>query len=167
MERSSPMFARSGEDRVMKHRRAFRHKRDQGAADASSVRKMLWRMGCALSVLALAMRPEALAQVAPFEGKRIAEIQYSPGQILSPADLTAAQPLKQGDLLHAKDVADAIDGLFATGRFQNIMVEAEPAHEGVIVRFVTQPQWFVGGVDIKGKLPFPPNGAELQSSSQL
>jgi outer membrane protein insertion porin family len=128
---------------------------------------MRWRMVCAFAVLAVAGRSESAAQVASFEGKRIAEIQYSPAQILDPADLASAQPLKKGEPLRAQDVADAIDALFATGRFQDIAVEAEPVSEGVIVRFVTQPQSFIGAVNVEGKLSSPPGEGELRSNSQL
>ena len=120
-----------------------------------------------MAVLAVAGRSESAAQVASFEGKRIAEIQYSPAQILDPADLASAQPLKKGEPLRAQDVADAIDALFATGRFQDIAVEAEPVSEGVIVRFVTQPQAFIGAVNVEGKLSSPPGEGELRSNSQL
>ena len=41
------------------------------------------------------------------------------------------------------------------------------ANDGVIVRFVTQPQTFIGGVNIEGKIASPPNNGELQSNSQL
>src|SRR5881227_2386492 len=100
---------------------------------------------------------KAPAQVAQFEGKRIVDIQYSPAQILDAADLAKAQPLKTGEALHQEDVAQAIDGLFATGRFEDILVEAEPSGDGVIVRFVTTSAWFVGGVTIDGKAVIPPN----------
>src|SRR5206468_3852823 len=60
----------------------------------------------------------AAAQVSQFEGRRIVDIQLSPAQILDPADLAKALPLKKGEPLRAEDVGSAIDGLFATGRFE-------------------------------------------------
>ena len=38
---------------------------------------------------------------------------------------------------------------------------------GVIVRFVTQPQWFVGGVNAEGKVSYPPNRGELASNGEF
>ncbi|MGI8989129.1 MAG: BamA/TamA family outer membrane protein [Bryobacteraceae bacterium] len=119
-----------------------------------------------ISAIAL-LTSGAAAQNAQFEGKPIAAIQYSPVQTLDPADLARAQPLKIGDPLHAADVASAIDGLFATGRFEDIVVEAEPSGPGVIIRFITKKTWFVGGVSIEGKLVIPPNRGEVHSTTQF
>ena len=107
------------------------------------------------------------AQVSQFEGRRIADIQYTPAQILDPADLARAQPLKKGDALSAEDVARAIDGLFATGQFEDISVEAEPSGDGVLIRFVTKNTLFVGGVSIEGKMVIPPNRGEAHSTTQF
>jgi outer membrane protein insertion porin family len=109
----------------------------------------------------------ALAQANQFEGKRIEDIQYSPAQILDPVDLARAQPLKKGEPLKAAEVADAIDGMFATGRFEDISVEAQASGTGVILRFVTKPAWFVGGVNVEGKIKTPPNRGELASDPQF
>ena len=64
-------------------------------------------------------------------------------------------------------MAHAIDGLFATGRFDDIVVEAEPAGEGVIVRFVTQTARFLGGITVEGKVVESPNRAQVDSATQL
>ena len=109
----------------------------------------------------------ATAQIAQFDGKRIMDIQFSPAQILDPADLAKALTLKKGEPLHQEDVAHAIDGLFATGRFDDIVVEAEPSGDEVIVRFVTKYAWFVGGVSIDGKVMIPPNRGQISSTTQL
>ena len=61
----------------------------------------------------------------------------------------------------------AIDGLFSSGRFKDIVVQAEKSGLGVIVRFVTQTQLFVGGIDIEGKISSPPNRGELNSDAQF
>ncbi|HWE52189.1 MAG TPA: BamA/TamA family outer membrane protein [Bryobacteraceae bacterium] len=113
-----------------------------------------------------------LASLAPgqesqFEGKRIESIEYSPGQILDAADLVSAQPLRQGEPLRAAEVAAAIDGLFATGNFEDIAVEARALNGGVAVRFITKPAWFVGGVNVQGAIATPPNRGELTSGAQF
>src|SRR5438128_215462 len=95
------------------------------------------------------------AQIGSFEGKRILSIQYSAPDVLHPQDLERVQVLHVGDVLRANDVGKTIDRLFATGRFEDISVEAEDAPSGVAVRFVTQQKWFVGGVQVDGKIASP------------
>ena len=118
---------------------------------------------CSLALLT----STAPAQVSDFEGRRIVDIQFSPASPLDPADLDRVQPLRKGELLRGEDVADAIDGLFATGCFEDIVVEAELSGDGVIVRFVTQNTWFVGGVTLKGKVRAPPNRGQLAGAVQI
>jgi outer membrane protein insertion porin family len=99
-----------------------------------------------------------------FEGKPIVDIQFSAPQPLDAKDLARAQPLKKGQPLRAEDVAHAIDGLFATGRFADIVVEAEASSGGVLLRFVTKNVMFVGDVAITGKVTdSPTRGQALQA----
>jgi len=112
------------------------------------------------------MAGSAAAQISQFEGQTITEIQFSPNQPLDPVDLAKAQPLKKGEPLHANDVANAIDGLFATGRFEDILVESEPSPGGVLVRFVVKNTWFVGGVAVEGKIGEPPNRGQVRTAAQ-
>jgi outer membrane protein insertion porin family len=128
---------------------------------------MFRAVACGVMILFLCAASPLAAQEKDFEGRRIVEIQYLPDQPLDPADLASAQPLKEGQSFSARQVSDAIDGLFATGRFQDISVEAEPAADGVRVRFITKPEWFIGGVAIEGKTPLPPNRGELRGAAQL
>jgi len=81
--------------------------------------------------------------------------------------LAKAQPLKKGDPLRAEDVAHAIDGLFATGRFEDIVVEAEPFGNGVRIRFVVKNAWFLGGVSVEGKVGQVPNRGQVSSAAGL
>jgi outer membrane protein assembly complex protein YaeT len=117
-------------------------------------------------VFALLLVPAA-AQVAQFENKRIAGIEFSPVQPLDPADLARALPFQKGDPLHADDVASAIDNLFASGRFEDIVVQAEPSGDGVLVRFVTQLTCFFGGLTVEGQIPRPPNRTQIASVTEL
>ncbi len=118
---------------------------------------------CAAALLAAG----AAAQVSQFEGRTIVDIQFSPMQTLDPADLGRALPLRKGQPLHADDVAWAIDGLFATGRFEDIVVEAEPSGNGVVLRFVIKNTWFVGGVTVEGKVAEPPNRGQVATAAAL
>ncbi len=108
-----------------------------------------------------------LAQISAFEGKPIVDIQFPNGQPLDPADLARALPLRKGQPLHSIDVAYAIDGLFATGRFEDIAVEAEPSEGGVIIRIVTQNARFLGGITVDGKVLESPNRAQIDNAAQL
>ena len=114
-----------------------------------------------------ALAASSNAQTAGLIGRKIVEIRYSPPRVLSPEDLEEVQVLKQGALLRAQDVSDAIDRLFATGRFEDIVAEAEPSGEGVIVRFVTTPAFFIGGVSVAGKVSESPNRGEVASTARL
>jgi len=109
----------------------------------------------------------AMAQTSAFEGKPIVDVQFPNGQPLDPADLKRVLPLQKGQPLHSSDVARAIDGLFATGLFDDIVVEAEPSDQGVIIRFVTQNARFLGGTVIEGKVMESPNRAQVDSAAQL
>jgi outer membrane protein assembly complex protein YaeT len=109
----------------------------------------------------------ATGQVARIENQRITDIQFSPAQTLDERDLARAVPLKKGDVLKPEDIARAIDGLFATGRFKDVVVEGERSGDGVTVRFVTQPAWFLGGIAIEGKISTPPNRAQITAATQL
>jgi len=108
-----------------------------------------------------------MAQTSAFEGRTIADVQFPNGQPLDPTDLAHVQPLKKGQPLRAADVALAIDGLFSTGRFEDIVVEAEPSAEGAIVRFVTKNARFLGGITVEGKVLDSPNRAQVDSATQL
>jgi len=121
---------------------------------------------CVISAF-FALIVAARAQDNQFEGKRINAIEYTPSQTLDPGDLTRVQPLHVGGLLHASDVADAIDRFFATGRYEDIRVEARADGAGVIVLFVTIPAYFVGGVNVEGKVVQPPNRGQVSTSAQF
>lgn len=109
----------------------------------------------------------AMAQSSAFEGRPIVDIQFPNGQPLDPADLARILPLKKGQPLRDGDVAHAIDGLFATGRFTDIVVEGEPSGNGVIVRIVTHNAEFLGGVTVNSGVLQSPNRAQVESAAQL
>lgn len=109
-----------------------------------------------------------MAQNISFEGRTITAVEYSPAeQPLAQQDLETVQPVRPGAVYRAEDIAAAIDGLFATGQFTDIRVEAESSGSGVLVRFLTTPRWFVGGVDVRGKVKAPPNRGQLVTTAGL
>jgi outer membrane protein assembly complex protein YaeT len=124
------------------------------------------RIAFLLALLA-ALALSVSAQTSQFEGLHIVDIQFSPAQILDPADLDYALKLHKGEAFHAQDVAASIDGLFATGRFEDIVAEGETSLGGVIVRFVTKNTEFLGAVAIEGKVAVPPSGGQLTNADQL
>ena len=104
------------------------------------------------------------ASAGQFSGRTVTAIQYSPAVTLDPADLARVQPLKVGDRFSTDEIGKSIDGLFATGWFDDIAVEAEASANGVVIRFVTKPTWFVGGVTVEGKVVLPPNRGQIAST---
>ena len=100
-------------------------------------------------------------------GRRITQIQLIPADILHQDDMGEALPMKAGSVFRQEEVGEAIDRLFATGRFEDIIAEAEPSGEGVILRFVTTPARFVGGVSVEGKTSVPPGRGEIASTARL
>ena len=107
-------------------------------------------------------------QDASWEGKRIAAIQFEPSrQPLDPAEINQILPLKRDQPLRLADVRASIERLFATGRYADIQVDAEPYQDGVVVRFVTKNSWFIGHVVAGGKVSNPPSTAQLENAAQL
>ncbi|HUQ91687.1 MAG TPA: POTRA domain-containing protein [Bryobacteraceae bacterium] len=127
---------------------------------------MRWRLSLAV-LAAVVYASSALAQVSPFEGKRIVDIAFTPELVLHPADVEKILPFKVGSSLRREEVAVAIDRLFATGRFEDVVVEAESKEDGVAVRFVTRIAWFIGGVSVAGKVVNPPNRGQIANTAQL
>lgn len=109
----------------------------------------------------------APAGTSSFEGKPIVNVLFPDPQPLDAKDLARVQPLKKGQPLRAEDVSNAIDGLFATGRFSDIIVEAEASGNGVLVRFVTKNVMFVGHVSVSGKLLESPNQGQAFQALNL
>ena len=90
-----------------------------------------------------------------------------PGNRSDPSDLAKALALKKGNVLQTDAVARSIDGLFATGRFEDIIVEADPSGAGVTLTFSTQLMLFIGNMTVQGKVGAPPNLAQIAAADQL
>jgi outer membrane protein assembly complex protein YaeT len=101
-------------------------------------------------------------------GRNVVAIQYEPKeQPIDAHDLLTAQKVEVGKALDAKQVAETIDELYATGLYEDIKVYAEQQAGGVAVRFVTVPQRFIGHVQARGKIKDPPNEAAILGDAQL
>lgn len=121
------------------------------------------KYACCVGLFALL----SAAQDSRFEGSRVVDIQFSPAQVLDPSDLSKILPVRKGEPLRLEDVSSSIDRLFATGRFEDIAVEAEPSGPGVVIRFLIKPAWFVGGVTVNGRIKDPPNRGQMLGGVQL
>jgi outer membrane protein assembly factor BamA len=75
--------------------------------------------------------------------------------------------LLPGTPLRQSDVRDAIKRLYNTGEYQDIEVTWEPSPTGVVLVFRTVEQWFVGPVEVRGKVSLPPSEGQLANSARL
>src|SRR5882672_5126059 len=103
-----------------------------------------------------------------FEGKRIVDIEFSPPeQPVATPDLAQAVTLKPNAPLRIADVRESIEKLYATGRYEDVQVDAEPRGDGVVVRFITRNSWFVGRVSADGRVADPPNPGQMANATRL
>jgi outer membrane protein assembly complex protein YaeT len=136
------------------------------------VRPTLAHFACAILLLAVVPPPALLAQAEKYQGKQVLTIQFEPKeQPLDPSELHDILPLKLDQPLRMADVNASIERLFATGRYADIQVDAEPysvgARDGVIVRFLTKNSWFIGAVTATGHISSPPSAGQLENASGL
>jgi outer membrane protein assembly complex protein YaeT len=122
-----------------------------------------------LLVLLMAANPcQVRGQSAKYEGKRIVTIQFEPRQQpLEPAEINQLLPLHRDQPLRMADVGAAIQRLFATGCYADIQVDAQPYQDGVIIRFLTKNNWFIGHVQVTGDFSSPPNTGQLENATRL
>src|SRR4051794_3286906 len=103
-----------------------------------------------------------------FEGTKIVNIRFDPpDQPLEPTELFEMLPLKKDQPLHMNVVRASIERLFASGRYSDIQVDADPYDDGVIVTFRTKNSWFIGNVSVAGRLSDPPNPGQLVNATRL
>lgn len=122
----------------------------------------------ALLVVAAAHPPMARAQYQKYQGMTIANIQFDPReQPLDASELHDILPLQMGKPLRISDVRDAIDRLFATGRYLDIQVDAKPYNGGVAITIVTKSRWFIGDVAAMGNYSSPPTAGQLENAANL
>ena len=125
-----------------------------------------------LVLLVCLLAPAAALKAQPpnpadFEGRTITRVDFDPPDQPLPRDeLNRRMPLRSGSPLQAADVRAAIQSLYLTGRYTNIVIHAEPDGAGVAVRIATELAWFVAGVAFDGAND-PPNRGQLQSATKL
>ena len=122
-----------------------------------------------LVLLGAALTRYAFPQTtADFEGKPVVNIAFTPEmQPLEGRQLFDLLPVKRDQPYHAADVRTAIERLYATGRYQDVQVDASAAANGVLVRFITRGSWFIGAVDAEENLAAPPNRGQIVNAARL
>jgi len=132
-------------------------------------RRRCWKL--ILSVLCLLPTSDGadLSDPAEFSGKRVVSVRFDPAaQPLTPAELARYFPIKEDTVLTVEAIRSAIKSLYATGSYTDVAIDGEPAPKGGVALVVhTANQWFVGPVEVKGKLKSPPNAGQLGNAAQL
>src|SRR5450759_5531726 len=119
-------------------------------------------------LLAAAQPRSLLAQYQKYEGQPVVNIRFEPAeQPLEGAELFEMLPLKRDQPLRMSVVRASVERLFATGRYRDIQVDAEPFSGGVIVKFITANSWFIGNVSVSGNVDDPPNRGQLSNATRL
>ena len=102
-----------------------------------------------------------------YEGQPIRAIEFQPEkQPYSAEYLHGILPLKIDAPLRLAEVRTAIERLYATGRYEDIAVDARPGQGGVILQFRTSVQYFVGHVSVD-RVSEPPNEGVLANATRL
>ena len=110
--------------------------------------------------------PAQLGSVTSYLGAPVTEIELRGVPTQDAAHLLEATPLKLGEPLTRQSLHDAMQALFATGRFADIQAEAESGTAGVRLRFLTVPNYFVGQVTADG-IANSPSPTQLVTASRL
>jgi outer membrane protein insertion porin family len=123
----------------------------------------------ATSILSLLLFSQGLAAAdSPFEGQSIVSVSFDPAeQPLEQRELNEILPVKTAQEYSAAGIREAIERLYATGRYQDIQVDASPADGGLAIRFITKNSWFIGKVSTKGDVGEPPNPGQIVNASRL
>lgn len=119
-------------------------------------------------------QPESASQAAanfgtivPYLGLTIDQIELPGVPPEEASALLASTPLKIGEPLTRENLHDAMQALFATGRFADIQAEADRTDStGVRLRFLTVANYFVGMLTMEG-VSNNPSANQLASASRL
>src|SRR5581483_2324710 len=109
-----------------------------------------------------------LMQRSGFTGRRVTSVRFEPPtQPLTQSQLDRYFPLRTGSDLTEAGVRAAIKSLYATGRYADVEVDAEPSGGGFGLIIHTTEQWFLGPVEVRGKVKLPPNLGQLTNATRL
>jgi outer membrane protein insertion porin family len=135
-----------------------------------ALRYAVWRAFVSVSAVCLMPLLQAadLASPATYEGKPISEIRFvPPSQPVMRDTLLRLVPFQPGTPLRLDEVRAAIKRLYGTGEFADIVVDTEASGSGVVLIIRTTEQYFVGAVEVHGKVKLPPNEGQLGNASRL
>ena len=109
----------------------------------------------------------ALEPTPGYEGKLISEVDFLPTkQPLPPDELGRLAALRIGQPLRMDEVRAALRALYRTGEYDNVEVDAEQDADGRIrLTFHTTEQYFIGAVEVQGKVSVPPSRAQIANAS--
>ncbi len=111
--------------------------------------------------------PAQFGTITPFLGLAIDEIELPGVPPEEAASLLAATPLKIGEPLTRDALHDAMQALYATGRFSDIQADADRTETaGVRLRFLTVANFFMGMVLIEG-VSTNPSQNQLAGATRL
>ena len=108
----------------------------------------------------------SLTPIAQYEGKVIEAIELPAVADRDREHLLELLSQKPGNPLQREGVRNSIRDLYATGRFADIQAEVTPSGSGVVLTFVTSPNFFVGGVYVDGA-PSRPTANQIVNASKL
>lgn len=104
---------------------------------------------------------------AEYYGKRVVAVYLEPkNQPLSRDQLGVILGIRPGEILEELALARAVQRLWATLRYEDIVVDATPDGAGVSLTFKTRPALFNGRVTVEG-VPEPPNAGQLANATKL
>ncbi len=101
-----------------------------------------------------------------YEGKTVRSIELPGVAERDREHLLQLLSQKVGAPLQRDQVRDGIKTLYATGRFADIQAEVVPSGDGVVLTFVTSPNFFLGAIDVEGA-PNRPNANQIVNASKF
>jgi outer membrane protein insertion porin family len=120
-----------------------------------------------IAALLIANLPLAFAGAGSYAGKPIRQIRFEPAQQPLPIEEVRRRlGLKTGEPLRMSEIQQAIQNLYATGRYSDISVNASSFGGGVALTFITTLQYFIGDVSVQGA-PDPPSRGQLVTETKL
>jgi len=101
-----------------------------------------------------------------YEGKVVRSIELPGVADKDRAHLLSLIPIRVDEPLKRDSVRDSIKTLYGTGRFADIQAEVTQSGDGVVLSFVTSPNFFVGAVEVEGA-PNRPNANQIVNASKF
>ncbi|HWR50963.1 MAG TPA: POTRA domain-containing protein, partial [Bryobacteraceae bacterium] len=109
----------------------------------------------------------AIAAPEDYAGRPIKAVEYRPEQQPYPREtLDPMVGMKVGEPLRLDAVRAAIERLHATGRYEDVEVDARLDDGGVVLTFTTRANFFLGRVTVERVSP-PPNPGVLANATRL